>query len=172
MNVMRIMIYVGIIVDLRGELASVTILKYLNLHLIKGSNKFNFNNNIKVVNLKDNKWNNQDYGNGDSKDIFLWSANIKNYTNWNSNPLRYKSKNSGQTIYTDFAKSDIQMMDKTVQKINKVNGNYIPLILSPLYFTENNYKSIENDLKEFYQNHYLFIENNNADAWGSAAKNV
>ena len=61
-------------------------------------------------------------------------------------------------------------MDKTVQKINKVNGNYIPLILSPLYFTENNYKSIENDLKEFYQNHYLFIENNNADLWGSAAK--
>ena len=30
-----------------------------------------------------------------SKDIFLWSANIKNYTNWSfSNPLRYKSKNS------------------------------------------------------------------------------
>ena len=26
---------------------TVTILKYLNLHLIKGSNKFNFNNNIK-----------------------------------------------------------------------------------------------------------------------------
>ena len=152
-----------------GELASSLIMKYLNLHLIKGNEQHNIVDNTVVVDLVNNKWDGKKYGVGDDDCVFLWSANVKNYSNWNGNPLRYKSKNENQTVYVDFSKDELNIMDDSVKGLNKLNSKTIPVILSPIYFSENN-QNIQDKLNDFYQNNYLTIDNNNnANKWAAAA---
>ena len=139
------------------ELAATIIMKKIELYIIF----FNKTRDIIVVaDIRNNKWNQKKYGKLDY--LHTWSANIKNYKNWNTSPLKYKVQiQKGPSKYIEMNSKTLGLQNNTVRNLEKLDKSTIPLILSVFLFELTDYDTIEDSLTEFYMKYYLDIDSQN-----------